>query len=403
MRSFLFLVWACSAWADWQEFRGPGGQGHVAGSVAVSWSETENVSWKVPIPGLGWSSPVAAEGRIYLTTALAQARNGQNGHSLRVLCLDAQSGKQVWNIEAFWQADDERVQIHKKNSHASATAILAGERLFVHFGPHGTACLDLSGQVLWRNNQLLYKPTHGNGGSPALAGNILILSCDGQDKRFVVGLDAQSGKERWRQQRTAAVKRGFSFCTPTVIEHEGQLQAISPGSGSVVAYAPESGKKLWEVNYGEGYSVVPRPQFAHGLIYVCTGFNKASLLAIDPTGKTKWQTDKAVPLSSTPIIVGDALYMVSDTGILSCLDARTGEQHWQERITGKFSSSPIAAGSRIYFLNESGTALVIAANTDAFTEVARNTIGNGERTFATLSPADGALLLRSETALYRIQ
>ncbi|MFT5128945.1 MAG: outer membrane protein assembly factor BamB, partial [Rhodothermales bacterium] len=279
---------------------------------------------------------------------------------------------------------------------------LEDERLYVHFGPHGSACLDLEGEVLWRNRNLKYKPTHGNGGSPAIAGNMLIICCDGQDQQFVVGLDKATGKQVWRSEREAEVSRGFSFSTPTIIRHEGQEQAICPGSGAVVSYNPQTGKKLWAVGYGEGYSVVPRPQFVHGLIFVCSGFGDGQLLAITPAGKVEWRSKKQVPKSPTPIIVGDALYMVSDTGITTCLDARTGKQHWQERLGGKFSASPITAGGNIYFLDESGTTVVIKAQ-KAFVEVSRNKIDANDRSFATLSPADGALLLRSETALYRIE
>ena len=396
--SFLFLF-SIAVSASWQEFRGPDGRGHVTGDFPTNWSETENIAWKVPLPGLGWSSPVVADGRLYLTTAVED--EDRKGHSLRVLCLTSEDGKQTWNVEVFWQAEGDQVQIHQKNSHASPTPVLADGRLYVHFGPHGTACLDLTGKVLWRNNSLDYLPTHGNG-SPALTGDVLVISCDGQDSQFVVGLNIANGKEIWRQEREAEVQRGFSFCTPTIIEHKGRVQAISPGSGAVVSYAPKTGKKLWEVNYGEGYSVVPRPQFVHGLIFVCTGFNRANLLAITPAGKTKWETNKAVPKSPTPIIVGDALYMVSDNGIMTCLDAKSGKEHWQERVGGKFSSSPITANGLIYFLNESGTTIVIKADTSAYSEVTRNSISDGGRTFATLTPADGALLLRSETALYRI-
>jgi outer membrane protein assembly factor BamB len=399
-RVFLLLV-SLSAAADWQEFRGPNGRGHVDGAIATSWSETENISWKVPIPGLGWSSPVTRDGRIYLSTAVAGERKGESGHVLRVLCLRAKDGKTVWNIEAFWQPEDDRVQVHSKNSHASPTPVLEGDRLYVHFGPHGTACLDLAGKVLWRNRGLRYQPTHGNGGSPAIAGKVLIICCDGQDEQFVVGLDKTTGKQIWRSEREAEVSRGFSFCTPTIIRHEGRAQAICPGSGAVVSYAPATGKKLWDVGYGEGYSVVPRPQFAHGLLFVCSGFGDNQLLAIDPRGKVKWRTKKMVPKSPTPIIVGDALYMVSDSGIATCLDARTGKKRWQERLGGKFSASPITAGGHIYFLSESGNTTVIKAG-PSYKEVARNSIDARDRTFATLTPADGGLLLRSETDLYRI-
>lgn len=396
--------------ADWTEFRGPTGQGHFEGTnLPTTWSETENVTWKAAIAGQGWSSPVVGSGRIYLTTAVPDDEEG-TAQSLRVICLMADTGAEAWNVAAFHQDGGPNAKVHKKNSHASPTAILEGDRLYVHFGPHGTACLSTDGEVLWKNNGLTYSPVHGNGGSPAIAGEILVICCDGGDKRFVAGLDKQTGLEVWRRERELEPSRGFSFCTPTIIEAAGRLQAICPGSGGVWAYDPQTGEQLWRVAYGEGYSVVPRPVTGHGLVYVCSGFGDGRLFAIDPTGSgdvteshVKWEVKKGVPKSPSVLLVGNEIYMVDDGGVATCLDALTGETHWQARLTGGFSASPTLAGGRIYFQNETGQTTVIEPGTE-YREVAKNQIGDGTlRTFASYAFVDNAILLRSESHLYRIE
>jgi outer membrane protein assembly factor BamB len=400
-----------TAAGDWPEFRGPSGQG-VSDEVGipVTWSETENIAWKVAVPGTGWSSPVIAGGRVFLTTAVPQRNDGRPGHSLRVLCLDADSGRIVWNVEAFHQPDGPQVQMHKKNSHASPTPMVDGEWLYVHFGPHGTACLRTDdGQPVWKNDEIDYAPTHGTGGSPALAGERLVICCDGSNRQFVVGLDKRSGDIVWKTERDLDALKGFSFSTPLIIDVAGRQQAICPASGAVYAYDPQTGHELWRVQYGDGYSVVPRPVFGHGLVFVCTGYEDPQLLAIDPTGTgdvtdtlVRWTLTRGVPHTSSPLVVGDELYVVDDRGIATCVDARTGEVHWQERLGGKYSASPLYADGNVYFQDETGTATVVRAAT-AFDALARNRLSGNERSFASYAIHRGSLFLRSEGHLYRIE
>jgi len=242
-----------------------------------------------------------------------------------------------------------------------------------------------------------------------LAGDVLVVPCDGIDLQYVVGLEAATGAIRWKVERNSSPRHGFSFCTPLVIEAGGKTQVVSPGSSAVVSYDPATGAELWRVRYGSGYSIVPRPVYAHGLIYICTGFGTSKLMAIDPTGSgdvtethVKWEAEKNVPKSPSLLVIGDELYMVSDQGIATCLDAKTGEQVWQERLGGNYSASPIYVDGRIYFQDENGTAVVAQAGRE-FVELARNTWGDGGRTFASFAVADGALFLRSETHVYRVE
>lgn len=391
---------------EWPEFRGPTGQGaSAATNVPVQWNETTNVAWKVGLPGRGWSSPVLHKGRLYLTSAVADP--GSSDVTLHALCLDATDGKILWNTELFRPDPSSVAAIHPKNSPASSTPIVSGDRLYVHFGHMGTAALDLSGNVIWRQTGLKYSPVHGNGGSPVLVDDLLVLSCDGGSAPFVVALDTGTGAIRWKTARNSSAKKQFSFSTPLAIRVNGDTQVISPTSGFVAAYAPRDGHELWRVGYGEGYSVIPRPVFAHGLVFISSGFEQPILYAIKPEGASgnvtdthvAWTYRKGVPHTSSMLVLGDEIYFVSDGGIATCADARTGEVHWTERLGGDFSASPVSAEGRIYFQNEGGIGFVVKAD-KAFALLAKNDLG--ERTFASYAVSDGALFIRSEAHLWKI-
>jgi outer membrane protein assembly factor BamB len=323
------------------------------------------------------------------------------------MCLDAKTGKALWDVEVLKQDGSKAPNIQSKNSHASPTPVVdaKAKRLYVHFGHMGTACLDLDGKVLWTQTDLRYAPVHGNGGSPVLDGGLLVYSIDGSDKQCVVALDATSGKLQWQTDRHSQASRKFSFSTPLVIDVDGKKQVVSPASDTVCSYDLKSGDEVWRVTY-DGYSVTPRPVFAHGMVFVCSGFNNPSLLAIKPDGQgdvTKthvaWTVRKNVPLTPSVLVDGDKLYMVADNGIASCLNAKTGESYWQERLGGNFSASPILTDGMVYFLSEEGVGHVIKSGTK-FERVAKNELK--ERTLASYAAADGALFIRTEGSLYRI-
>ncbi len=404
-------LWLAS-WAiaeDWTEFRGPTGQGHsTATGLPTEWTAGKNVAWRHEIPGKGWSSPIVLGKRLYLTTAVPVGDGGESGpQSLRAICVDSAVGGILWNVEVFRQPDS--APMHVKNSHASPTPVTDGKRLFVHFGPHGTACLALKdGSILWRNEDLTYSPVHGNGGSPVLVGELVVVSCDGADKQFVAALDRATGTIRWRTPRNLKPERGFSFGTPLVIEVDGKQQIVSAGSDAVAAFDPKNGHEIWRVTYPGGYSVVPRPVYGNGLLFVCTGYNTPTLLAIRPKGASgdvtathvEWRTNKAVPHNPSPLLVEDALYFVSDKGVVTCLEATSGKQHWQHRIGGNFSASPLYADGKIFLQNETGEGIVLKPGRE-YQELARNPLG--ERTLASYAIGDGALFIRSQSHLARMQ
>jgi outer membrane protein assembly factor BamB len=392
---------------DWPQFRGPTGQGLAPDAkLPIEWSSTKNVAWKKEIPGVGWSSPVIGGGRIYLTTAVPASEAKATDWSLRAMCIDAKAGNVIWNNEIFLEKKGSP-KPHSKNSHASPTPILDGDRLFVHFGHMGTACLDLKGKIVWKNGDLKYSPVHGNGGTPILENGEIVFSADGGDKQFVAALDAGTGKLRWKTDRKATSSKKFSFSTPLAIEVEGRREVVSPGPGGVVAYDPKNGDEIWRCRYGEGYSVIPRPVYGHGLIFVSSSYDQASLYAINPGGTgdvTKenivWTLKKGAPHTGSPLLVGDELYLCSDGGLGTCLDAKTGQVHWQERLGGAFSASPLFADGRVYFQTEDGVGVVVKAGTK-YDPLAKNELG--EKTLASYAVGGNAIFLRTEHNLYRIE
>jgi predicted neuraminidase/outer membrane protein assembly factor BamB len=396
MRAFLFFFLSIVTPAqDWPEFRGPTGQGHAdEREIPLTWSETQNVKWKVAIPGSGWSSPAIRGDRIWLTTAT------EEGKSLRAISIDRDTGALLHNIEVFRLKS--AGNLNSKNSLASPTPVIEGGRVYLHFGAHGTACITESGEIVWKTRLDYDNGQHGPGGSPVIYDNLLIVSCDGQDIQFVAALDKMTGKVRWKKLR-----QGYqAYTTPLIVRLPAGDQVISPGALRAIAYDPRTGKELWQVRYGDGFSNVPRPVYGHGLVYICTGFQQPSLLAVRLDGRgdvTKshiaWSLNRGVPLTPSPLLVGQELYMVSDNGIASCVDAKSGKEHWRARLGGNHSASPIYADGRIYFLSEEGQSVVIAPGKE-FGVLATNQLDGP--TLASMAVSNGSIFIRSQTHLYRL-
>ena len=379
MRVLLFLFLAIPILAqDWPEFRGPTGQGHSdERGLPLTWSETRNVRWKVAIPGRGWSSPAIQGDLIWLTTAT------EEGKSLRAISVDRNTGAIRQNIEVFRLKNPG--PLNPKNSHASPTPVLEGDRVYLHFGAHGTACLTQSGEIVWKTRLEYDNGQHGPGGSPVLYENLLIVSCDGQDVQFVVALDKLTGKVRWKRFR-----QGFqAYTTPLIVRLAEGDQVISPGAFRAIAYEPRTGKEIWQVRYGDGFSNVPRPVYGHGLVFICTGFQP----------HVAWTLKRGAPLTPSPLLVGEELYLISDNGIASCVDAKTGNEYWRVRLGGNHSASPIYADGRIYFLGEEGESVVIAPGRQ-FKALATNQLDGP--TLASMAVSGGSIFVRSQTHLYRL-
>ncbi len=391
---------------DWAVFRGPDGDG-VSNyeNLPVQWAADKNVAWSVTVAE-GWSSPVVSEGQVFLTSAVVQDADAEKSkYDLIVAAYDLDTGNLTWQTKVFVQPET-APRIHQKNSHASPTPIIHDQRLYVHFGHQGTACLTLDGEMVWKTVSVEYKPVHGNGGTPIIVNDTLVFSVDGAATTKVIALSLVDGSPRWTFDRESNAPRKFSFSTPALIEVNGSQQIVSPGSDVVHGLDAKTGEMIWKVTY-DGYSVIPKPVLYNGLLYVCTSYNTPWIYCIDPSGKgdvtethVKWSHQKQVPHTPSIIVRDDLIYMVSDRGIGSCLDAQTGEVVWQERIGGNYSASPIYTNGLIYLQSEQGDATVIEASRD-FKVVSKNTFG--ERTLASYGVANGTLLIRTAEKLYCVR
>jgi outer membrane protein assembly factor BamB len=320
------------------------------------------------------------------------------------LAIDAESGETFWDREVRNVA--EVPAIHTKNSHASPTPIIQAGRVFVHFGPLGTACLESTdGSIVWRNTELDYPHVHGSGGSPVLQDGKLVVVCDGSSQPFVAALDAQSGKVIWRTVRSIQPRISHSFVTPTIAKIDGKAQILAPGPDHLAAYDPANGAELWKIR-APGWSVVPQPALGHGMVFYNHDYDHPELIAAKLGGNGDvteshivWRIKRGAPSTPSPLLIGDELYFVADNGIATCVDAKTGQVHWAERLGGNFSASPVYANEHILFLNEAGTASWVQPGTE-YKLVIQNVLPG--RTFATPAFAGDAMFLRTDEHLYKI-
>ncbi len=391
----------------WSGHRGPNAQGIAnARGVPLRWSESEHVTWKTSLSGQGWSSPISAQGSIFLTTAL------EAGKSLHVLKVDFVSGNIVWDIEVF--TNTEVPACHARNSHASPTPVIEDDRLYVHFGSMGTACVSaVDGRKLWENRGIKIDHETGAGGSPTLCGNSLILACDGVDAQYELALDKMTGKvlrqtERSGteklQARSASMRK--SFGTPLILDVDGQLQCITSGAERLYATDPVTGKELWFVDH-KGFSNASMPVTDGQSLIVPTGFMKPEIWAIRLAGArgdiasshVLWKVTKGAPTQPSPLLFDGRLYMVNDAGILTCLEAATGKELWKERIGTDFAASPIFVDGRIYFFDCRGKSVVIEPGA-TYKQLAENELADGF--MASPAVVGKSLVLRTTTSLYRI-
>jgi outer membrane protein assembly factor BamB len=400
MLAALYLPILFITLVDWPQFRGAQSNGHAGGvNTPIKWSETENVVWKVEIPGLGWSSPVIASEQVFLTTAVEV--NGQL--SLRAIALRTDTGEVQWESELRRLA--EVPSIHSKNSHASPTPIVDGERVYVHFGTWGTYALSIEdGSLEWSSHELVYSPVHGNGGSPVLHDGKLVIVCDGSSDPFVAALDAATGKVAWKTERSIKPPISHSFATVNVVDVNGQSQVLAPGPGHFAAYDLHSGEELWRI-VEPGWSVVPQPIVGHGLVIYNHDYDHPELIAARLGGSGDvtdshivWRIRRQAPSTPTPLLIGEELYFVSDAGIATCVNALTGQTYWTERVKGNYSASPVHANGLILFLSEDGVATWIQPGR-RYEKVATCELPG--RTFATPAFVGDAMYLRTNTHLYK--
>jgi len=416
---------------SWPQFRGPDGNGiSAAKHLPQTWSQNQNIAWKTAIDGQGWSSPVLVGKRIWLTTAnpvflteeeknerLKDAKPFQRRQAniarrveLKAVEIDYESGEIIRTVDLF---DVKKPgPVHLTNSYASPTPVADEGFLYCFFGTYGACSVDMeTGEIVWRNTENEIEHNVGPGSSPAVIGDLLVLTCDGVDKQYVTALNKYTGKTVWTTQRPPfRVTDGDqmkAYSTPLGVEVNGKTQIIIPGAQWVVAYDPESGDELWRVDHGKGFSNVPRPIAQDGVVYICTGFTRPELWAIRTDGKgdvtethVEWTMARQVPTTPSPVLVDGRIYMVSDRGVATCVDAKTGDVLWSGRLGGNFSASPTYADGKIYFCNESGVTKIVEPG-DELNVVAENDLE--ERIMANPIFVDGNIVLRTSQALYRIK
>ncbi|MEK0447048.1 MAG: putative methyltransferase YcgJ [Verrucomicrobiota bacterium] len=393
----------------WPQFRGPDQQNISRETqVPLQWSESRNVRWKTALPGEGWSSPVVADGRIWVTAAF------DDGKSLHALCVDYETGKLLLDVEVF--RNDVVPPKHRRNSHASPTGVLEGDRFYVHFGAMGTAALDsTTGRKIWENRSLVVDYQNGAGGSLTVHGNIVLIPCDGMDEQYQVGLSKDTGEVVWKVERSA---KSFletlpkdmrkAYGTPLIAMVDGKPLSLTTASTRLYAQDPQTGEEKWHVNYGKGFSNVPVPATDGKIAVICTGFMKPEVWGVR-LGAAKgdiseshvlWRQKTAAPDQASPLLVDGRVYMVSSGGIASCLNAENGEVVWKERIGSDFAASPLWAAGRIYFFDAQGVTTVVKPG-DQWEVLAKNTLADG--CMASAAVVNHSLIVRTKAALYRIE
>ena len=401
---FLFTSLAQAKPEYWNQFRGPNGDGDAGDAkLPTEFSEKKNLTWKSPMPGKAWSSPVVRDGRVWVTNAK------EDGKEMWAIQLDWATGEELRKVLVFKNAEPQFC--HPMNSYATPTPVIEGGRVFVHFGSHGTAALDAAtGKKIWERRDFKCDHWRGAAASPIPHNDTLIVHFDGHDVQYVVCLDQETGKTIWKKDRAFDFKtdngdRKKAYCTPSVISHGGRLELISPAAVATEGRDPKTGNLLWTARTG-GMNASSRPIYRHGMVFIFSGMG--SMSAIKPGGKgdvdethLAWSRRKVVPKKSSPLLLGDYLFMVSDEGVASCNDPKTGKVHWAERIgvKGECASSPIHADGRIYSFSIGGDCVVFKPDPTGLKIISRNKLDDG--CMASPAVVGDSLLVRTKQNLYR--
>lgn len=422
---------------NWPTWRGPTGNGEAFGKPPLLWSEDENIVWKVQVPGVGISTPIVWEDHLYLTTAVSteregnaktadepasdepEAPRGRRGgggrgaqaatkvHEFWVYALDRKDGSVVWKTKVNEVVPHEAG--HATGSLASNSPVTDGEHIYAHFGSRGLYCLDMSGKVQWKKDLGIMRTRNGfgEGSSPALHGDTLVVNWDHEGDSFVVAFDKKTGEERWRKARDEVT----SWTTPRILEVNGKAQAIIPATGASRSYDLETGDVVWECS-GMTTNAIPSPCYADGVVYLMSGFRGFALQAIELAGakgnvkdsdKLLWAYGSNTSYVPSALLYQGRLWFVrNNTGRVSCLDAKTGEEHYTGKSLAGVSSiyaSPIGVANRVYFTSRDGLTVVLDAGSD-FRELAANQVD--DEVDASLVAVGDRIYLRGRKSLYCI-
>lgn len=373
---------------DWPAWRGPTRDGIAAPgqNPPTQWSETENVLWKVPLPGRGHSSPTVVGERIYLATADPVKR------AQSVLCLDRKTGKLVWQTEVH--AANAEAGKHANSTAASSTVACDGERLFINFlngGAVHTSALDLSGKLLWQRKVCDFVAHQGFASSPVLHMGLVLVAADHRGGGVVAALDQKTGKPVWSEARPKLP----NYTTPAIVQAAGRTQMVLAGVNLLTSLDPLTGKKLWEIPGSTEECVVTMVTDGER-VFAGGGYPKNHTVAVlaDGSGKVAWQNTARVYVPSMIAREGH-LYAVLDAGVAVCWKSDTGEELWKERLGGDFFASPVMVGDRIYASNVGGKTFVFTATPKEFKLLAQNQLG--EEAFASPVICGGRIYLRVAT------
>ena len=428
---FAVLLSVSADAADWPQWRGPRGTGATdEKNLPVRWSASENIAWKAPIAGVGVSSPIVAGDRVFVTSQqgaglrrpgnhprLAQgASAGVSGE--RALAGSAGGDRTFFLVEAFNRADGRRLWqyrgeaagplpgVHDKHNLASPSPVTDGQMVYAWFGTGQIVALDMAGKVVWERHLgreiAPFEINWGHASSPTLYNDMLLLLCDHAQASYLLAVDKKTGKERWRADRG----RGrMSYTTPFVVETPGGPELIVNSSERVDAYDPRTGAFLWHVG-GSNQFPIPAPTFHDGVLYMTRGYRSGPYMAVRPGGRgdisgshVVWEVPTGAPYISSLVYDEGILYMASDVGAVTAIDAATGRRIWQQRVEGIFSASPVAGDGKIYFVSETGETIVLKAGRTPEV-LARNDLG--ERLIASPAISSGQLFIRSDNQLFAV-
>jgi len=420
---------ATSFAGNWPQWRGPDGSGiSTEKNLPAEWSTTKNIKWKTPIEGRGHSSPIVWGNKIFLTTAIEgdvvpgakAARHvmdnkdfvhpdsiGANKkHTFKVIAIDRDNGKVLWQSTA-WEGTpyDDR---HRKSSYAASTPATDGKLVYAYFGTEGLYAYDFNGKLAWKADLgKLGTVGMGTGTSPILFDNFVIVQCDEEngEASFIVGLDKKTGKEVWRTPRKVQV----SWSTPLLVKTAKRAELITSGTEFILSYDPATGKELWR-HKGVESNAIPSPVANSDMVYVVAGFPAKIALGIrlgnngDLTGtpNVPWQYTKGTAYVPSPILYGDYLYLTTDRGILTCIDAKSGEVKYEGGripIPATFTASPVAFEGKILMTSEDGDTFIIKAG-PKHEIIGTNSVG--EPVYASPAIADGRIYIRGEKNIYCI-
>jgi outer membrane protein assembly factor BamB len=426
----LAICVAATADSNWPQWRGPDGLGiSTENGLPIEWSETKNVVWKTPITGRGHSSPIVWGRHLFLTTDIEgevvpgakavrhefqgkefkhpDSVGSDRRHTLKVIGIDRDDGKMLWERVAYeGVVFDDR---HKKNTYASSTPATDGTRVYSFFGSEGLYCYDFKGNQIWKQTfGGIAQMGMGQGTSPVLYENLVILQCDEDsgEKSFIVAVDKRTGKEVWKVSR----KVQASWATPILVRANQRTELITSGNELVISYDPVTGKELWRCK-GVESNAIPSPLAGHNMVFISAGYPAKRTIAVrlggsgdlTNTPNIVWKYEKGSAYVPSPILYGDYVYLMTDRGILTCLDARTGQIKYEGGrvpIPATFTASPVAFDGKILLTSEDGDTFVIKAGPSH--EVLR-TNSIGEPVYASPAIAEGRIFIRGEKNLYCIK